>query len=133
MSVIGDRSRPTHRSLNWVWDTGLLDWVMETQPGGSGGGGTSSSFGAAFPATGTAAGASDFRFCCCCLYIKESVMPLLSGTSRSVIGENIRTERAAGKPEAQAVAIALSEARRHGAKIPKKKKSKKKGHGHVEG
>jgi hypothetical protein len=51
-------------------------------------------------------------------------MPLLHGTSRSVIGENIRTERAAGKPEAQAVAIALDTARRSGAKIPKKKKRK---------
>lgn len=23
---------PTHRSLNWVWDIGLLDWVMMQQP-----------------------------------------------------------------------------------------------------
>jgi hypothetical protein len=35
----GDYSRPTHRSLNWVWDVGLLTWVVMTQPGGSGGGG----------------------------------------------------------------------------------------------
>jgi hypothetical protein len=30
---------PSHRSLNWVWDTNLLDWVVETQPSGGGGGG----------------------------------------------------------------------------------------------
>jgi hypothetical protein len=36
-----------------------------------------------------------------------------------VIGENIKTEEAAGKPEKQAVAIALSEARRSGARLPR--------------
>lgn len=39
-------------------------------------------------------------------------MPLRKGKSRKVISENIRTERHAGKPEKQAVAIALHEARR---------------------
>ena len=38
-------------------------------------------------------------------------MPLKSGKSESVISANIRTERNAGKPEKQAVAIALSKAR----------------------
>lgn len=38
-------------------------------------------------------------------------MPLKSGNTRAVVSENIRTERAAGKPEKQAVAIALSKAR----------------------
>lgn len=33
------RPWPTQRSLNWVWDVGTLDWVMETQPTGGGGGG----------------------------------------------------------------------------------------------
>lgn len=46
-------------------------------------------------------------------------MPLATGTSRLAIGDNIATEQAAGKPHAQAVAIALSEARRAGAHIPK--------------
>jgi hypothetical protein len=48
-------------------------------------------------------------------------MPLDPGTSKESVSRNVATERRAGKPEAQAVAIALSEARRHGAKIPKKK------------
>ena len=32
---------------------------------------------------------------------------LLKGSSREVIGENIRTERNAGRPEDQAIAIAM--------------------------
>src|SRR5882672_6029581 len=59
MSQARKNVHPSGRSLNWVWDTNLLDWVVETQPGGGGGGGTSSTFGAAFPATGTAAGFKD--------------------------------------------------------------------------
>lgn len=46
-------------------------------------------------------------------------MPLQTGTSRQAIGDNIKTEEAAGKPRAQAVAIALDVARRSGAHIPK--------------
>lgn len=48
-------------------------------------------------------------------------MPLEKGTSKRVIGHNIATEIKAGKPRKQAIAIGLSEARRSGAKIPKKK------------
>lgn len=40
-------------------------------------------------------------------------MPLKPGSSQKVIGENIRTERHAGKPEQQAIAIAEENARRH--------------------
>jgi hypothetical protein len=37
-------------------------------------------------------------------------MPLKTGSSREVIGSNIKTEMGAGKPQKQAVAIALSKA-----------------------
>ena len=39
-------------------------------------------------------------------------MPLKSGNSRAAVSSNIKTEIAAGKPQKQAVAIALSEARK---------------------
>jgi len=45
-------------------------------------------------------------------------MPLSQGTSQAAISKNISTERAAGKPQRQAVAIALNTARRAGANIP---------------
>ena len=41
-------------------------------------------------------------------------MPLIKSTSKKAFGENIARERAAGKPEKQAVAIAYSEKREAG-------------------
>jgi len=39
-------------------------------------------------------------------------MPLKSGKSKKVVSENIRTEMRAGRPQKQAIAIALSKAGR---------------------
>lgn len=53
-------------------------------------------------------------------------MPLIKGPkakTKEGISENIKIEMAAGKTQRQAVAIALSEARKAGAKLPKKKKA----------
>lgn len=47
-------------------------------------------------------------------------MPLQKGSSKKTISKNIATEMRAGKPQAQAIAIAMSEAH-----INKKKGKKK--------
>lgn len=49
-------------------------------------------------------------------------MPLHKGKSKKVIGENIREMEASGHPKKQAIAAALSTARKSGARIPKKGK-----------
>jgi hypothetical protein len=46
-------------------------------------------------------------------------MPLKSGKSQKVIGQNIKMERAAGRPQKQAAAIAYSKAGQ-----PRKQKGK---------
>jgi hypothetical protein len=52
-------------------------------------------------------------------------MPLIKGKSPQSVGQNIKTEMAAGKPRAQSIAIALNTARQAGAKIPKPRPARK--------
>jgi len=47
-------------------------------------------------------------------------MPLIKSGSRKAIGQNIKTEQAAGRPHKQAVAIALATADRAKKKPPAK-------------
>jgi hypothetical protein len=52
-------------------------------------------------------------------------MPLERGKSRKVIGHNIKEMEASGHSRAQSIAASLNEARKSGAKIPKKGGKKK--------
>ena len=51
-------------------------------------------------------------------------MPLIKSKSKKAIGENIREMESSGHSKKQSVAASLSEARKSGAKIPKKKGKK---------
>ena len=53
-------------------------------------------------------------------FTKEVIMPLSKGRTREAISKNVKTEMKQGKSQKQAVAIALNQARKSGAKIPKK-------------
>lgn len=48
-------------------------------------------------------------------------MPLKKGKSKKIVSENISEMIHSGHPKKQAVAAALSNARKSGAKIPKKR------------
>jgi hypothetical protein len=52
-------------------------------------------------------------------------MPLSKGKSKKIIGKNIEEMEDSGHPPKQAIAASLNQARKSGAKIPKKKGSKK--------
>jgi len=48
----------------------------------------------------------------------EDTMPLKSGKSKAVVKQNIKTEMRAGKPQKQAVAIAMAKSRGKARKRP---------------
>jgi hypothetical protein len=57
-------------------------------------------------------------------------MPLIKSGSKPAVSRNIKTEMAAGRPQKQAVAIALNVGRKAGGKLPRPKRSLKAGTGY---
>ena len=53
-----------------------------------------------------------FRSCLWIITLRETTMPLKKGTSKKVVSENIREMVKSGHPQKQAVAAALSTARK---------------------
>ena len=51
-------------------------------------------------------------------------MPVKKGKSKATISKNIKELVKSGRPQKQAIAIALDTARKSGAKIPKRKKKR---------
>lgn len=56
------------------------------------------------------------------MYPQGVIIPLLKGKSKKIISENIKEMEESGHPRKQSIAAALSQARKSGARIPKKKK-----------
>lgn len=61
---------------------------------------------------------------------ENKYMPLSKGTSKKIIGENIKEMEESGHPKNQAVAAALNEARESGANIPMKQHKEHKAQNH---
>jgi hypothetical protein len=57
-----------------------------------------------------------------CSQQQESIMPLVKGSSKEAVSENIKTEMKAGKPQPQAIAIAMRVAGKARPKPAKKAK-----------
>jgi len=68
---------------------------------------------------------SQENYACRSPEIRNNAMPLAVGKDKKTIGKNISKLMGENYPQKQAIAIALSEARKAGAKIPKAKAKKK--------
>lgn len=59
---------------------------------------------------------------CIVMSVKEAVMPLQKGSSRKVISNNIRREMHRGRPQKQAIAIAMRSAGKSRSRGKRKKR-----------